>query len=61
MFGTTEDVIWRTVEAAVKIIESEIKQQKRSDVILSERETNESRKIVQVLESLIVKIKELEH
>jgi hypothetical protein len=61
MFGTTEDAIWRTVEAAVKIIESEIKQQKRSDVILSERETNESRKIVQVLESLIVKIKELEH
>ncbi len=38
------------------LIKSEIKKYRRSDIILSERETLENEKIAKVLESLVIKI-----
>lgn len=43
----------------VKLIEAEIKRYKRQDIILSEREINENKKIADILESLIPKIREI--
>jgi hypothetical protein len=43
----------------IELIELEIKLYKRQDMILSEREILENRKIVSVLESLLTKIKDL--
>lgn len=41
------------------LIRSEIKKYRRSDIILSERETLENEKIAKVLESLVIRISNL--
>lgn len=61
MFNISEDAVWRTVEASVKIIETELRKYKHIDMMLSEREIAENKKITAVLESLILKIKELDN
>jgi hypothetical protein len=43
----------------IKMLEAEIKRYKRQDIILSEREINENKKIADILESLIPKIKDI--
>jgi len=43
----------------IKLIEAEVKRYKRQDIILSEREIAENKKIADILESLIPKILEV--
>jgi hypothetical protein len=47
-----------TINRVCKLIELEIKLYKRQDMILSEREILEDKKIVSVLESLLTKIED---
>lgn len=61
MFNISEDAVWRTVEASVKIIETELRKYKHTDMMLSDRETVENKRITAILESLIKKIKELDN